>query len=179
MLRARRGRCSCWALFVQGTCPRPVLALQRARARRGAPPTPRGGSGCPRDHRARLELRGSRKLWSRRCSSRQPGDRPDSAPSATLGTLILRSQEPPCLLRRTRANRHGSRYALARWVRTREPRSRHVRSRALGGCLRGGLEANARLAPVCVNESVVCVILAMYYDHMVQRRPPHHAQQLQ
>ena len=35
------------------------------------------------------------------------------------------------------------------------------------------------LAPVCVNESVICVILAMYYDHMVHRRPPHHAQQLQ
>ena len=38
---ARRGRCTCRALYAQGTCPRPVLALQRARARRGAPPTPR------------------------------------------------------------------------------------------------------------------------------------------
>ena len=50
---------------------------------------------------------------------------------------------------------------------------------AWGGCQRRGLEANVRLAPVCVNKLVAQVILAVYYDRLVRGSPPHHAQQLQ
>jgi hypothetical protein len=85
--RAQRGRCFCCAPCAQGTCPTPVLAPQRARPRRGAPTAPRGGSGCPRDHRARLEFQGSRNFRMGRRSSRGTGHRPDSALSAALGRL--------------------------------------------------------------------------------------------
>ena len=92
--------------------------------------------------------------------------------------MLLRSQVPLCLRRRTQANQYGSRRAVPRQVRARAPRRRPGPSRAWGGCQRRALEANARLAPVCVNELIAQVILAMYYYRMVRRSPPHHAQQL-
>ena len=92
--RAQRGRCFCCAPCAQGTCPTPVLAPQRARPRRGAPTAPRGGSGCPNDHYAHLEFRGCHNFRMGRCPSRGTGHRPDSALSAALGVMLLRSQVP-------------------------------------------------------------------------------------
>ena len=176
--RAQRGRCFCCAPCAQGTCPTPVLAPQRARPRRGAPTAPRGGSGCPNDHYAHLEFRGCHNFRMGRCPSRGTGHRPDSALSAALGAMLPRSQVPLCLRRRTQANQYDSRRAVPRQVRARAPRRRPGPSRAWGGYQRRALEANARLAPVCVNELIAQVILAMYYYRLVRRSPPHHAQQL-